>query len=157
MPARARIPLAAVVVVLLSLVLGACSGSSERPRVSGLSADTRYIPRKTASAVRPHYVRRCTTNTERVKHTSSSGSGKHKRKRTWYTTENRRSCHQVRRGSERYTRLVHSSAYCVELNNVNGKKTADNRWYEVDQKTYRKAEGVPDGKKLRFRPVGDDC
>lgn len=171
---------AAVATALLALLLGACgspdsgavagSGPSAAasagtrapvakadPAVTGLLDDHRHMARRTAPGRRPHMVQRCTDRTRRVRHTSSSGSGKRRSTRTWYTTEHYKDCRKVQQGTEAYTRVVSAERWCVELDDVGGERTRDDVWYEVDSATYGKAAGAGEGTPMSFTPLARGC
>ncbi|MEV3856024.1 hypothetical protein AB0J38_17075 [Streptomyces sp. NPDC050095] len=133
-------------------------GSAADHAVTGLRDDLRSTPKRTTRATRPHMVKECgATHTRRVKHTSSSGSGKKRRTRTWYTTETSQDCKKVQHGTETYTRVLRRARWCVELDNVGGKPKKDDVWYEVSSADYHRASGIAEGKKITFEPVGTGC
>ncbi|MFJ3639455.1 hypothetical protein ACIPRD_06870 [Streptomyces sp. NPDC090108] len=132
--ARAALGLAAV---LLS-TLTACGLDAPDP-VSGLKDDLRHVPRKTAPATRPHLVKQCSAEDVRVGHSSTTGSRGHRRTRTWYTTEHRRTCHDVRQGTESYTKEIRPERWCVRLDDVNGDRGQDDVWFRVDHGDYTEA------------------
>ncbi|MFE7787892.1 hypothetical protein [Streptomyces sp. NPDC057460] len=125
--------------------------------VSGLRDDTRHITRKTTTGTRPRMVKRCTPRVRRVKHTSTSGTGRRKRTRTWYTNDSYKDCKKVQQGTMRYTRVVRRARWCVELDNVGGKSTKDDVWYEVESDVYRRATQLKEGAKLSFTPLRKGC
>lgn len=45
-------------------------------------------------------------------------------------------CHKVKTGTESYWREISADKWCVELDNVNGNKSADDRWFTVTETTY---------------------
>jgi hypothetical protein len=125
--------------------------------VSGLRDDTRHITRKTTTGTRPRMVKRCTSRVRRVKHTSTSGTGRRKRTRTWYTDDSYKDCKKVQQGTTRYTRVVRRARWCVELDNVGGNSTKDDVWYEVESDVYRRATQLKEGAKLSFTPLRKGC
>ncbi|MFG3291368.1 hypothetical protein ACGF3G_21480 [Streptomyces sp. NPDC048179] len=125
--------------------------------VHGLKDDVRHIAAKTTRATRPHLVRKCTTATRRVRHTSSSGSGSKRKTRTWYTTERYRSCTKVRSGTETYRRTVRAEQWCVELDDVNGDPKTDDVWYQVGRTVYDDARAADDHARLEFVPTREGC
>ncbi|WP_406406801.1 hypothetical protein [Streptomyces sp. NBC_01643] len=125
--------------------------------VSGLRDDTRHITRKTTTGTRPRMVKRCTSRVRRVKHTSTSGTGRRKRTRTWYTNDSYKDCKKVQQGTTRYTRVVRRARWCVELDNVGGNSTKDDVWYEVESDVYRRATQLKEGAKLSFTPLRKGC
>lgn len=157
--------------------LGACSGDgdgghsgagsvSDRTQpdpsptlvtVTGLRDQLRHVTAKTTRATRPHLVRKCTTDTHRVAHTSSSGTGKKRKTRTWYTTEHDRHCTKVRNGTETYNRLVRPERWCVSLDDVDRNKTRDDVWYEVDRTTYDEVGAVDGHAPVEFVPKDTGC
>ncbi|MFD3455073.1 hypothetical protein ACFWVC_23210 [Streptomyces sp. NPDC058691] len=161
--------------LILAALLGACAGTpsgsgasgSTDPMVaqggSGGSADAqqapddtvagvldtyRHDPRKTVPATRARMVDACTDRTRRVRHTSSSHSGKRTTTRSWYTTEHYRDCHKVRRGTETYHRVIRTERWCVRLDDV---------WYRVDAATYDTATNTDKGDRLTITPLGTGC
>ncbi|MFF3565303.1 hypothetical protein ACFYXS_35195 [Streptomyces sp. NPDC002574] len=172
---RLRPAATAVAALLLAALLGACAGTpsgSGAPVSSGPVAahggshgsggtakapdgtvvgmlDTyRHDPRKTVPATRPRMADACTDRTRRVRHTSSRHSGKHTTTRSWYTTEHYRDCHQVRRGTETYQRVVRAERWCVRLDDV---------WYQVDAATYATATNTDQGDRLTITPIRTGC
>jgi hypothetical protein len=134
-----------------ALTLTACSGGAT---VSGRLDDTRYVPGRsavytTATRTVPTYTRRCTTKTR----TKTTGSGKFRKT----STESYRDCQNVRTGSrtESYRKTIEpakSAIYCVELDDVNGDKDRDDRWYEVDGSTYYRWAGKDEGALVNKMP-----
>ncbi|MEU9455966.1 hypothetical protein [Streptomyces sp. NPDC048277] len=162
-----RLAMAATVTFLIA-ALGACSGGTgtasggsgagnDDDTVRGLKDSVRHITATTTRATRPHLVKRCSTATRRVRHTSGSGSGSRRRTRTWYTTERYRSCTQVQRGTETYRKTVRPEEWCVELDDVNGDRKRDDVWYRVSRQTYGDALGADDRARLEFVPTGRGC
>ncbi|MFJ7944657.1 hypothetical protein ACIQ6K_13565 [Streptomyces sp. NPDC096354] len=125
--------------------------------VSGLRDDIRHVTRRTTRGTRPRMVNRCTTRVKRVKHTSTSGTGRRKRTRTWYTDDSYKDCKKVQQGTTSYTRVVRRARWCVELDNVGGKSTEDDVWYEVESDVYHKATQLKEGAKLSFTPLRRGC
>lgn len=129
----------------------------EPDSVSGRRDAVRHLPVRTARAIRPHLVRKCTTGTRRVRHTSSSGTGTRRRTRTWYTTERYRSCRKVRSGTESYRRVVRPEKWCVRLDDVDGDKARDDVWYRVTSAVYDDALRTDTHARMQFTPVGTGC
>ncbi|MEU6273238.1 hypothetical protein ABZ871_12650 [Streptomyces populi] len=125
--------------------------------VFGLRDEVRHLAARTARATRPHMTKKCTTATRRVKHTTSTGSGTKRRTRTWYSTERSRSCRQVRKGTETYTRVVRPERWCVSLDDVGGDTKRDDVWYQVDGTTYSAAVGTDEHARMDFTPTGSGC
>ncbi|MFJ4844816.1 hypothetical protein [Streptomyces sp. NPDC088733] len=143
--------------VILAALLSACAGSpsgsgtaqaAPDDTVTGVLDTYRHDPRKTVPATRTRMVDACTDRTRPVRHTSSSGSGKRRTTRTWYTTEHERDCHKVPRGTEAYRRVVHTERWCVRLDDV---------WYRVDAATYDTATRTDRGDRLTVSPLGTGC
>lgn len=176
-----RLAVAAVTAVLIA-GLGACAGDGsgggdtgtgaesmsdwdvQQPTpdasldtVSGLRDQVRHVTARTTRATRPHMVSKCTTGTRRVGHTTSTGTGAKRKTRTWYTTEHYRDCKQVHSGTETYDRLVRPERWCVSLDDVDGNKTRDDVWYEVDRSVYDEASGVDEHARVEFPPKGTGC
>ncbi|OIJ84749.1 hypothetical protein [Streptomyces colonosanans] len=126
-------------------------------RVVGLRDTVRHVPRRTVKDTRPHMVKKCTPATKRVKHTKRTGSGAHKKTRTWYTTERYRDCTKVQEGTETYRRVVQRERWCVKLDDVNGDTARDDVWYRVTRTTYNKALGMEEHTRINFVPVGIGC
>ncbi|MEU9344477.1 hypothetical protein AB0D74_25100 [Streptomyces sp. NPDC048278] len=133
------------------------TASAQDDTVRGLKDSVRHIAAKTTRATRPRLVKKCTTATRRVRHSSSSGTGSRRRTRTWYTTERYRSCTRVRRGTETYRKTVRTEKWCVELDDVNGDKRRDDVWYRVDRTVYGDALAADGHARLEFSPVADGC
>ncbi|MEU8788304.1 hypothetical protein [Streptomyces sp. NPDC048643] len=125
--------------------------------VFGLRDEVRHLAAKTTRATRPHMTRKCTTATHRVKHTKSSGSGSKRRTRTWYSTEQSKSCRQVRNGTETYTRVVRPERWCVSLDNLGGDAKKDDVWYQVGRSTYDAAVGTDRSVRMEFTPKHSGC
>ncbi|MFG2939668.1 hypothetical protein [Streptomyces sp. NPDC048282] len=130
---------------------------TEDDTVHGLKDGVRHIAAKTARATRPRLVRKCTTATRRVRHTSSSGSGSKRKTRTWYTTERYRSCAKVRSGTETYRRTLRAEEWCVRLDDVNGDPKTDDVWYQVGRTVYDDARAADDHARLEFVPAHEGC
>ncbi|MFJ3305905.1 hypothetical protein ACIPSA_22805 [Streptomyces sp. NPDC086549] len=130
---------------------------AEADTVSGLRDDVRHVSRRTVGDTRPHLVKECTSTTRRVRHTSTTGTGTRRSTRTWYTTQQSRTCKQVRSGTETYRRVVRPERWCVELDDVNGVTTEDDVWYRVDATTYDQAVGTDENTRMEFTPVGTGC
>ncbi len=164
--------LAAGVAAVLMAGLGACaSGGTDdgtqdgvagytRPSpetVSGLRDAVRHLSRKTVTDTRAHLVRKCTSATKQVRHTSRSGSGTRKTTRVWYTTEHYRSCRKVRQGTEMYRRVVRPERWCVSVDDVNGVKAEDDVWYQVTREIYDRAQAADRHTRMVFAPTGSGC
>lgn len=164
--------LAAGMTAVLMAGLGACgSGRSDEgtqdsvagqikpspETVSGLRDTVRHLPRKTVMDARPHLVRRCTSATRQVRHTSRAGSGTRRTTRVWYTTERYQSCRKVRQGTERYRRVVRPERWCVSLDDVNGVKAQDDVWYQVARGIYERAQAADPHTRMKFAPTGSGC
>ena len=164
--------LAAGVTAVLMAGLGACaSGGTDdgtqdgvaghiQPSpetVTGLRDTVRHLSRKTVTDTRAHLVRKCTSATKQVRHTSRSGSGTRKTTRVWYTTEHHETCKKVRQGTERYKRVVRRERWCVSLDDVNGHKSQDDVWYRVDRVTYDQVLQADQHTRVEFTPAGTGC
>ncbi|MEV7688958.1 hypothetical protein ACFW1F_20450 [Streptomyces bungoensis] len=147
---RLRTVLGLAAVLLATLT--ACGLDSPDP-VSGLKDDLRHIPRKTVPATRPHMVKECTTDSVRVSHSSSTGSGSHRRTRRWYTTERRQNCHKVQHGTEAYRREIRPERWCVRLDDVDGDHDRDNVWYRVDRRDYSRVQFARYHTSVKFVPA----
>jgi hypothetical protein len=145
----------ALATAVFSLSLSACGSPPDR--VSGLRDDVRHITSQSRTQSRPRMVSECTPRTRQQKHSSTSTSRGKKSQRIWYTTETYKDCKQVQRGTERYTRVVRTEGWCIELDDVGGDSTKDDIWYRVSRATYQKAVKVHEGRKLTFRPLERDC
>ncbi|MFI1761526.1 hypothetical protein ACH41H_05585 [Streptomyces sp. NPDC020800] len=134
------------------------AGPSPTPdAVSGLRDQVRHVTARTTRAPRPHMVRRCTTGTRRVSHTSSSGTGSRRRTHTSYTTEHYQHCTKVRSGTETYKRLVRPERWCVSLDDVDRNTARDDVWYQVDRSAYDKAVAADEHAPLTFVPKDPGC
>lgn len=133
------------------------TASAQPGTVHGLKDSVRHVTAKTTRATRPRLVKKCSTTTHRVRHTSSSGTGGRRTTRTWYTTERSRSCTEVRRGTESYRRTVRTEKWCVELDDVNGDKRRDDVWYQVGSSVYDDARTAGDRARLEFVPTREGC
>ncbi|MFI6876816.1 hypothetical protein ACIBL6_25610 [Streptomyces sp. NPDC050400] len=122
-------------------------------KVSGVRDAVRHTTRKTAKGTRPHYVKKCETETRKVKHTQR----KKGRTRTWYTTDRYRDCDKVRKGTETYTRVVRPERWCVRLDDLNGKKAKDDVWFRVAPAVYSKVNGADDRTRVTFEPISKGC
>ncbi|WP_371795532.1 hypothetical protein [Streptomyces sp. NBC_01718] len=139
---------------------GAVGGAEPSPpdrTVSGLRDDTRHVTRKATTGTRPRMVNRCTTRVRKVKHTSTSGTGRRKRTRTWYSDDSYKDCKKVQQGTTSYTRVVRRARWCVELDDVGGNSTEDDVWYEVESDVYREATQLKEGAELSFTPLRRGC
>jgi hypothetical protein len=125
--------------------------------VHGLRDTVRHMPRKTTDATRAHLVRKCTPTTERVRHTTRSGTGTHRTTRVWYTTAHHESCRKVRQGTERYRRVVRPERWCVSLDDVNGHTSQDDVWYRVTRETYDQVLAADEHARVEFIPAGTGC
>lgn len=125
--------------------------------VSGLRDDVRHITRKTAPAVRPRMVNRCTTTTKKIKRTSTTRIGKRTSTTTWYEHKPVTTCRKVRNGTESYTRVTRRERWCVELDAVNGDQRRRDVWFQVAHATYVNALTAREGVKIKFTPVADGC
>lgn len=115
------------------------TSTSTRETVTGLREAVRHIARKTASATRPHLVKKC-------KSTKGSKGSKGTRK-----------CSTVRNGTETYTRVIRQERWCVSLDDVNGDTAKDAVWYQVTHATYTKVSGVERLTKVEFAPEATGC
>ncbi|MER5385718.1 hypothetical protein ABT040_36655 [Streptomyces sp. NPDC002688] len=125
--------------------------------VFGLRDEVRHVAARTTRATRPHMTKKCTTSTRRVKHTTSTGSGTKRRTRTWYSTEQSKSCKQVRSGTETYRRVVRPEQWCVSLDNLGGDAKRDDVWYQVSKTTYDAAIGTDEHARMTLTPTGSGC
>ncbi|KUN10466.1 hypothetical protein AQI95_01745 [Streptomyces yokosukanensis] len=161
---------AAGVTAILLAVLTACGGgtsngarttapattASPTPTqnpVHGIKDTLRHVTRRTTPATRPHLVRSCTPGTRQVRHTSRSGSGSHRRTRTWYTTEHYQNCHKVRSGTETYRRELRPERWCVLLDDVGGDRKRDDVWFRVDHVDYNRILTADDHTRVQFVPL----
>ncbi|MFJ9175146.1 hypothetical protein [Streptomyces sp. NPDC102360] len=168
-----RRPTLAGLTMVLVVALAACGGGTEKSasvhggggsagsqsieqhddKVTGVRDGVRHMPRRTTRATRAHLVKKCGTDTRKVRHTKRS----HGRTKTYYTTKKVRDCHKVRRGTEKYTRVLRSERWCVRLDDVNGKRTADDRWYRVNSTVYGRVQGDEDRAKVTIDPIREGC
>ncbi|WP_317441053.1 hypothetical protein [Streptomyces collinus] len=138
---------------------GAATGQRppEPDPVYGRRDTVRHLPVETARATRPRLVRKCTTSTRRVRHSSSSGAGARRRTRTWYTSERYSSCREVHSGTESYRRIVRPEKWCVRLDDVDGDKARDDVWYRVTSAVYDDARDTDKHARMKFTPTGNGC
>jgi hypothetical protein len=133
------------------------TGKTTDASVFGLRDQVRHQSAKTTRATRPHMVKKCTTSTRRVKHTKSTGSGRKRKTRTWYSTERFKSCTRVHKGTETYKRVVRPEQWCVSLDNVGGDAAKDDVWYQVRRTTYNEAVGTDEHARMKFTPKHTGC
>ncbi|WP_256725923.1 hypothetical protein [Streptomyces sp. IMTB 2501] len=133
--------------------VGAVTASPSPDPVHGIKDTVRHITRRTTRATRPHLVRRCTPGTRQVRHTARSGSGSHRRTRTWYTTEHYQDCRKVRSGTETYRRELRPERWCVRLDDVDGDRKRDDVWFRVDRRDYDTADAAEAHTRVRFIPL----
>lgn len=124
----------------LAVVVG-CSGGSAS--VKGKRDDLRRIP-----AV------------QEISHTVSDRVAKSKQLCTGTGTKRR--CSTVPDGFRTVNRRVvdrvgHSTVYCVELDDVNGKRSRDDRWYTVTSAVYFKMADKHEGDKVKFSYFHAGC
>lgn len=146
-----KIATALAALVVGTLVLTGCTGASSS--VKGNRDDVKHVAKRTRTAARlvPVKTRKC-----QVKHTRhSSGTGK--KKRTWYTND--RKCKNITTGHRResYQKVTQREAWCVELDNVNGKNSRDDRWYTVTSGVYFKMAAKDEGDKVKFSYLHSGC
>lgn len=125
-----------------ALVLGlvGCSGGSTE--VKGKRDDLRQIAAKVEKShteVKPNKVRECAAKDKKGNCTR------------W---------REVTRGTKS-VKVVDSPAkpavWCVELDNVNGKSTRDDRWYEVTSTVYQDMADKNEGDKVKFKYLTTGC
>ncbi|MFZ3567066.1 hypothetical protein ACOKM5_08910 [Streptomyces sp. BH097] len=168
-----RRPTLAGLTMVLVVALAACGGGTEKAasvhggggsadsqsieqhddKVTGVRDGVRHVTRRTTRATRPHLVKKCSTDSRKVRHTKRSKG----RTKTYYTTKKVRDCHKVRRGSERYTRVLRAERWCVRLDDVGGRRTADDRWYRVNSTVYGEVKGEADRAKVTVQPLREGC
>jgi hypothetical protein len=136
-----------------TLALGLVGCSSGSSSVKGNRDDVRHVTKQTHTATRTVAIKGQKCGTKSVKH--SSGTGKNKR--TW--TTNDRVCKSVTTGhrQESYQKVTRPEAYCVEVDNVNGKSTRDDRWYTVTSTVYFKMANKHEGDKVKFSYLHTGC
>ncbi|MEB8342061.1 hypothetical protein [Streptomyces endophyticus] len=168
-----RRPTLAGLTMLLVVALAACGGGTEKSasshggggsadsqsieqhddKVTGVRDGVRHMSRRTTRATRPHLVKKCATDTRKVRHTKRSKG----RTKTYYTTKKVRDCHKVRKGTEKYTRVLRAERWCVRLDAVGGKRGADDQWFRVNSTTYGRMQGVEDRAKVTIEPIRKGC
>ncbi|EST29475.1 hypothetical protein [Streptomyces roseochromogenus] len=134
----------------------AVTASPSPDPVRGIKDTVRHLTRRTTRATRPRLVRRCTTGTRQVRHTARSGSGSHRRTRTWYTTEHYQNCQKVRSGTETYRKELRPERWCVRLDDVNGDRKRDDVWFRVDRTDYDTANAADAHARVQFIPLYPD-
>ncbi|GAA2302769.1 hypothetical protein OKJ48_35645 [Streptomyces kunmingensis] len=126
----------------------------DRPvEIAGVRDSVRHVTRRTTKGTRPHLVKKCATDTRKVKHTRRSKG----RTKTWYSTERHQDCKKVRKGTETYTRVVRQERWCVRLDDVNGKPAKDDVWYRVRPATYSEVNEADARAKVTFEPIEQGC
>ncbi|MFF3495457.1 hypothetical protein ACFYWS_29375 [Streptomyces sp. NPDC002795] len=168
-----RRPTLAGLTMLLVVALAACGGGTDTApsthagakggdsrsveqqddKVTGVRDGVRHTLRRTTRATRPHLVKKCDTDTRKVRHTKRS----HGRTKTYYTTKKVRDCHKVRKGTEKYTRVLRAERWCVRLDAVGGKRGANDQWYRVNSTTYGRVQGAEDRAKVTIDPIRQGC
>lgn len=142
---------AAGLVATLALGLVGCSGGETT--VKGRRDDIRHLPKLQHTATRTvtDYRQQCTSKTRPV--TSGSGLKKTTGTRTY------QDCTKVRAGShtESYPKVDREERYCVELDDVNGKRSADDVWFTVSSATYWKAARKHEGDKFKMSYYHKGC
>lgn len=132
-------------VAVAGLVL-ACSHNAST--VSGLQDDTRHVPliAHTGYHSVPVTQQRCTTTSRTV---TTTVNGKTVTKTVPSTT-----CKSVRVGTrqEPYQVVTQYERFCVELDNVNGHKSDDDRWFTVSSATYYAARNRDEGDRVTKMP-----
>ena len=121
--------------------------------VTGRLEATRHVTLLTRTATRPHLVRRCHNETDRVRHTTGFGRKRH----TTYTEEERTVCTKVQQGTETYRKVVRPEHWCAELDDVGGASGPDNVWYRVNHGDYLKALGRKPGSSVTVEPLSGSC
>ncbi|MFJ4713321.1 hypothetical protein [Streptomyces sp. NPDC088785] len=141
---------------------GGATGGRDAPRtarsteVTGVRDAERHLTARTSTSTRPHYVRTCDTATHRVRHTKRSRG----RTRTWYTTDTDRDCRRVRRGTEKYTRVVRRERWCVRLDDVSGARVTtggDDVWFRVPHTQYSEVRLAGPRTKVTIEPTAQGC
>lgn len=130
------------VVTVLGLTLTACGAGTVK--VSGTLDDVKYLRSVRAVPAHTHTVTRVEKKTKKV----CTGKGLKKK------------CSTKPDGTKKVRTTVtdhpgkaaKSAMYCVELDNVNGNKDHDDRWYEVSWKTYSKWENEVEGSRVNSMP-----
>lgn len=125
-------------VVAGAVALTACGGSTQS--VDGARDDLRHVTEKSKQATRtvPDYKRECATKTR-----TKTVNGKTK-------TETYQDCNRVRVGqhTETYRKVTRKERWCVELDNVNGKRSDDDQWFTVTSGEYHRAAKLDEGDKV---------
>lgn len=130
----------AVTLTAAALALTACS--SGPTTVKGKRDDLRQITavaERSHTEVKPNKVRECAAKDKK---------GKCVR---WDT---------VTRGTKSVKvidRKAKPAVWCVELDDVNGKRTRDDRWYEVTSTVYLKMAHKNEGDKVKFEYLTTGC
>jgi len=131
-----RRALATAGVAALAVALTACTGVEMKP-VEGARDDLRYTAPvyKIETKQVDVFTRTCTT---------SKGVTK---------------CRKVKTGTRPETKNVLKKAekWCVELDNVNGDQSADDRWFKVDAGTHQLASEMVEGTSIKFTPLAEGC
>ncbi|QNJ57691.1 hypothetical protein SEA_KEANU_86 [Streptomyces phage Keanu] len=136
-----------------ALGLVGCSGD-DPAKASGLRDDVKHV-KATKAVTKPatrtvvDYRNDCQTKFRTV--TKSSGTGTSRR--TWTEQEPYQDCTKVRVGThqESYTKTVKAAKpakWCVELDDVNGDKDADDQWFRVSSGVYADQAAKNEGAKV---------
>lgn len=114
-----------------------CSGASVVPKpVYGDRSDIRYLEKQTEQVKEKQYKNECTKR-------NTNGTCK-----TWKKTYT---------GTKVVTKVLRNETWCVQLDNLNGKRRKDNRWFTVTSTVYLKAAGMVEGKRISFTPIHSGC
>lgn len=111
------------IVLAGAVALTACGGSSAT--VDGRQDDTKHVRAKTHTEQREVTSRKCT------------GTG------------SKRVCRDVVTGHRTVTVTDRAERWCVELDDVNGKRSHDDRWFTVTAGTYGDATKRNEGAKVK--------
>lgn len=141
-----------VAVALSSAVLVAACSSHEA-LVKGKLDDLRHRPAKTGPVQVPTYTQKCRTTTQ-TRTTTTFVNGK---TRTSTKVVPVTKCNRTKSGVKTVTQVIRPEKWCIELDNVNGKKNADDRWYSVKSSDYATARDFNEGDVIRFPYLSKGC
>lgn len=134
-----------------SLLIAACSDHTAL--VEGRLDDLRHLPAKTDRVKVPTYNTSCRTVTRTQTRTTYVNGKSSTRTVTVPVTE----CTKTKSGIKWASVEVRPETWCIELDNVNGKKDADDRWFRVNLDDYDAAREINHGSVIRFPYRSKGC
>jgi len=135
---------AIVITAIGGVLLTACGGASGG-KVSGDLDDVKYLHSVRAVPARTHVETKHKKKTRRS--CTGTGTGTGKKKHCSNVFDGYKTVHVT--VTDKPGKPGQSAMYCVELDNVNGKKSNDDQWYAVSWQTYSKWENEDEGAKVK--------